>query len=146
MMTRYKAAALLTICSLLAATCKEINMVGVKKAEFNRSVTLSVYEKAVNSENGLLLEVFEINDSRCPVNVNCIWAGNAKVKLSISGTDMEKADLNFCLGQCDKQFQEADTVLFQQDDQSYTLILTKVEPYPGTANRTKTATLILKKN
>lgn len=143
---KYKATALLTFCSLLSATCKEIDMDGVKRAELNKPITLSVNEKAVISNNGLMLELSAINDSRCPVTANCIWAGNAVVKLSISGTGVENANLDFCLGQCDQRFQEADTVLIQQNNQSYALILTKVEPYPGTADDTKTAILILKKN
>ena len=28
-----------------------------------------------------------IEDSRCPKNVNCIWAGNAKVELKVTGRD-----------------------------------------------------------
>lgn len=140
-------AALFLLCTLLSSTCKEDkDLTGSKKADFNTPIKLAVSEKAIISQSGLLLELTEINDSRCPVNVNCIWAGNAKVKLSVSGTGMEKTDLDFCLGQCDNRFQEADTVIFQQNNQSYSLILNKVEPYPGTADHKKTAILILKKN
>ena len=143
---KYQTGALLTVCMLLASTCKEANLEGIKKTEFNSPVTLYLSEKAINRESGVMLELTEITDSRCPVNVNCIWAGNAKVKLSVSGTGMEKADLDLCLGQCDTRFQEADTVLFQQNNHTYTLILNKVEPFPGTSNKKKSVIIILKKN
>ena len=121
-------------------------MDGVKRAELSKPVALSVNEKAVISDNGLMLELSAINDSRCPVTANCIWAGNAVVKLSISGTGLEKTNLDFCLGQCDQRFQESDTVLFEQNSQHYSLILNKVDSYPGTADVTKTAIFIIKKN
>lgn len=31
-----------------------------------------------------------IEDSRCPVDVQCVWAGNAKVKVQISGAHSTK--------------------------------------------------------
>jgi hypothetical protein len=39
-----------------------------------------------------------IEDARCPTDVNCVWAGNAKVKLRLSkGSDEEVVELNTSL-------------------------------------------------
>ncbi len=47
--------------------------------------TISVnYQKTVTKDNLTLKFVSVIEDSRCPVGVNCIWAGNAKVQIEIS--------------------------------------------------------------
>ena len=36
-----------------------------------------------------------IEDSRCPVDVNCVWAGNAKIKVLLSkGAESETVELN----------------------------------------------------
>jgi hypothetical protein len=139
------AAALLPVCMLLAATCKKADFDGSKKADLNKSFSLSVGEKAIINTDRLLIELSVIDDSRCPANVQCIWAGNAKVKLAVKGTEAEQKRLDLCLGQCDKGFVEADTVSFEQDNKSYSLILTSVTPYPGTEEGKKTATLLLKR-
>jgi hypothetical protein len=40
--------------------------------------------KAVIADESLTVELTEINDSRCPANVACIWAGHATVTLQVS--------------------------------------------------------------
>jgi len=36
-----------------------------------------------------------IDDSRCPVNTTCVWAGNAKIKIQLSkGRDAKEFELN----------------------------------------------------
>lgn len=139
-------AALLPVCILFASTCKETDVEGSIKAELNKPITLAVAEKAVFSTDSLLLEMNGINDSRCPANVQCVWAGNATVKLVVMGTGTEETGLDLCLGQCDNRFKQTDTVSFKQGNKSYSLILTKVNPYPGTDEVKKTAVLLLKKN
>jgi len=63
-----------------------------------------------------------LEDSRCPVNVVCIWAGNAKVLLTLT-KDSYKQD--FILN-TNKRFNR-DTVLF-----GYTISLKNVWPLPHT--------------
>jgi hypothetical protein len=39
-----------------------------------------------------------VEDGRCPVDVNCVWAGNAKIKLHFSkGSNEELVELNSSL-------------------------------------------------
>lgn len=40
--------------------------------------------------NGLTIEFVKVlEDSRCPKDVQCVWAGQAKVKVAVSTLDME---------------------------------------------------------
>ena len=40
-------------------------------------------QKTVIADESLTVELVEINDSRCPVKVTCIWAGHAAVTLQV---------------------------------------------------------------
>lgn len=141
------ATALLLLFTLLSSTCKEEqDLTGSGKAKLNTAFKLAMSEKVIFTEANLMLELNEISDSRCPVKVQCIWAGNAKTKLVITGANSEKVSLELCLGQCDIGFKESDIVSFDIDNESYSLILNKVDPYPGTGDATKTAVFILQKN
>ena len=88
------------------------------------------------------LEVLE--DSRCPENVQCIWAGNATVDLQLrSGkANQEAQSVKMCVGDCRTLypkigFREADTVRVSVQGTPHTLILTQVNPYPNTTKPTK---------
>ena len=56
------------------------------KVQINRSVTT----------NGLKIEFVElVEDSRCPVDVECVWAGNAKIKIRVTkGRKSQLLDLD----------------------------------------------------
>ena len=45
-----------------------------EKTEFNKPVTIHINDEIVFSDS-LSLKLKEINDSRCPPNVQCIWQG-----------------------------------------------------------------------
>jgi hypothetical protein len=64
------------------------------------------------------IEVME--DSRCPTGVNCVWAGNAKVKIKVTSKRLGE-----------KIF-EANTNGGPQGDQfdGYAIVLDKLTPYP----------------
>jgi hypothetical protein len=67
-----------------------------------------------------------IEDSRCPKNVDCIWAGQAKVLVAIksNGTTTEK-DLVF---HGTNFGQESENTLFVSDTKKY--IVYRLSPYP----------------
>jgi len=52
--------------------------------EFGKAVTLKLNDKITFSD-GLVVILTEINDSRCPKDVQCIWAGEISVVLELSG-------------------------------------------------------------
>lgn len=136
-------AALMPVCILLASTCKETGVEGSIKAELNKPVALSLTEKAIFSSDSLLVEVSEINDSRCPANVTCITAGSAKVRIAVSGAGSEKNVFSLCIGHCDNRNQETDQAVFQNGKLSYSVTLKGVEPYPGTSDKIKKAVIIV---
>ena len=83
------------------------------------------------------LEVQEITDSRCPVNAQCIRAGEALVTLGIRGNKGGITERELCIGDCTVIFSRtvtSDTVAISVDDISITLILLAVDPYPSLAN------------
>ena len=51
---------------------------------FNKAITLKINEQIVFSD-GLVVKLKEINDSRCPKDVQCIWAGEISGLFEISG-------------------------------------------------------------
>jgi hypothetical protein len=54
------------------------------KPDRNQTVTLRVGRQATLKSEGLRIKFVEVaEDSRCPVNVTCVWAGNAKVQIEI---------------------------------------------------------------
>lgn len=59
---------------------------GRKGVLLNREFTLRVGQAALVRPGGLKV-TFErvVEDSRCPEGVNCIWAGNARVAVGLSG-------------------------------------------------------------
>lgn len=67
-----------------------------------------------------------LEDSRCPKDVQCVWAGQAKVKLSVSGPNMPNETLELILGKKDKD------VLCIVD--GYVFKVLNLAPYPETSN------------
>ncbi len=56
-----------------------------KNVKLNREFALAAKEKAAIKTDKLTIEfVSVLEDSRCPVGVDCVWAGNAKVQIKIS--------------------------------------------------------------
>lgn len=60
-------------------------------AQTTESFTLNAGKQKTAKKSHLKIKfVSVIEDSRCPVGVNCIWAGNAKVKVKIIGIRSSK--------------------------------------------------------
>ena len=47
------------------------------------TIVLARGQQVVIADESLTVELVEINDSRCPVKVTCIWAGHAAVTLQV---------------------------------------------------------------
>ncbi|GAB2589104.1 hypothetical protein [Spirosoma areae] len=78
----------------------------------------------------VVVQVDSIQDSRCPANVVCIWAGEAKVKLALSKNSDSKV-VRLVLGADVKA--RLDSTNVSLANQSYKVILREVNPYPGTS-------------
>lgn len=93
-------------------------------------------------ENGdtINLKVIKIEDSRCPEDVVCIWAGQARVSFQIN--DLE-ALYQLCLGAESESC--TNTLEFTNNGQNYLIKLVEVTPYPNTtrSDDIKTAVFVL---
>ena len=60
-------------------------------AQSKETFTLNVGKQKTAKKSRLKIKFLGVTeDSRCPVGVNCIWAGNAKVKVRIVGARSTK--------------------------------------------------------
>jgi hypothetical protein len=75
------------------------------------------------------LTFFEVDDSRCPEGVQCIWAGNASIDLLLEGVSTEgklNRHVKMCFGTC-SNFQP-DTLEEDFAGEKYQFILKAVKP------------------
>ena len=72
--------AALALTALLGACVVPTN-VGIRAAD-GATIVLSAGQTANLANGGALRYVRLVNDSRCPPNVQCVWAGNAVIALN----------------------------------------------------------------
>ncbi|MBO9614001.1 MAG: hypothetical protein J7619_14955 [Dyadobacter sp.] len=120
--------------AVMAAACKSTV---VDKREdgikYKETVTL-------NDVPAATLTFFEVDDSRCPEDVVCIWGGRASVDLLLSGVTTEggiKEHVKMCLGECNAST-GSDTLEKTFAGQKYKFVLSAVNPYPNTRDTTRT--------
>ena len=76
------------------------------------------------SLDGLSLKlVAVVEDSRCPRDTTCIWAGKAVVKILVSGADQELQEMTVVFQN------ESQSVIATTEDTVFTAL--KLLPYPG---------------
>ncbi len=56
----------------------------VVNAQTTQQVTVIVNKQKKASRSKLTIKFVSVEDSRCPQDVNCIWAGNAKVTIKVT--------------------------------------------------------------
>ena len=90
------------------------------------------------------MEIKEIEDSRCPVNANCVWAGVATTKISFD--DIPENTIELCLGACDV-VNKPKTREVKIKDIIYIVELKDLSPYPkfGEKPSESRATIIINK-
>lgn len=90
------------------------------------------------------IEAKEFTDSRCPINVECVWAGVATAKISFD--DTPEGTIELCLGACDV-VSKPKTQEININSIVYTVELKDLTPYPefGVKQEEKKATIIIKK-
>ena len=53
-------------------------------ARGGRTISVAVHKEQVVPRAGFKIRFVEmVEDSRCPADVNCVWAGNAKIKIEV---------------------------------------------------------------
>jgi hypothetical protein len=91
-------------------------------ARREESITLKLGEQKTTAIGKLKIRFVAIDsDSRCPVNARCIWAGNARVKITVSKArrSAKPFELNSTL--------DPNTVTYQ----GYDIHFVDLNPHPG---------------
>jgi hypothetical protein len=92
-------------------------MLSAQSSEHNVEVGKSVYVKG----SKLTIKFIEVvEDSRCPIGVDCFWAGNAKIRVSVAKGKAAPRVIELNTGM------EPQTALAY----GYELKLTELDPYP----------------
>jgi hypothetical protein len=72
------------IITILLAT----SLVIVASAQTGQAVLVCAGKQATAKQSGLTVKFVEVlEDSRCPTDANCIWAGNARIKIEVTNKD-----------------------------------------------------------
>lgn len=113
-----------------AVSCEEI--VTDKTFPLEKEFTLRMNEPTASADGRYRIKITEINDSRCPELVQCVWQG----ELVIKG---EWTDKN------NKSAFEVHSVLKDQDKQpeGFTIRIIDAEPYPKYGTDTKPEELVI---
>src|SRR5438270_602256 len=71
----------------------------VQHVALNQEFEIKVGQQVLVENEGLKIN-FQVvaEDSRCPVNVKCVWTGNAKVVLRLSKAGKHNATINLNTG------------------------------------------------
>lgn len=99
-----------------------------KEVKMNEEFALGVNQQVFVNTEDLMIEFSSVlEDSRCPVGVNCIWEGNAKIQIKVSKSKVETAvfELNTSL--------EPKNISFQD----YKIHFVGLEPRPKAEAHTK---------
>ena len=95
--------------------------------------TVSVGNKgAARIGQDVTITADSIMDSRCPKNVQCVWAGNARVAFILSDNTASQKD-TLCIGDCSSKLGfngSVDTLTLSSN--RYQVTLLDVTPYPTT--------------
>ncbi|MCE7039954.1 hypothetical protein [Dyadobacter sp. CY312] len=122
-----KALLFILLVALVACQSSTVDKKG-NEIKYKETVQINDVPKAT-------LTFFDVSDSRCPENVKCVWAGNAKVDLALEGVGTEgkiTKHINLCLGACStsRGFHTIDSLDQDFAGQKYRFILESVNPYP----------------
>lgn len=151
MKTAMKKIAVLALVAAMFVQCSKDDTQPATK--FNETITLKVGQSTSLPESSpeLTLKLNDAQDSRCPKDVLCIWAGNAVAKLTLSDKQSSK-NVELWLGDykgaagTPGTYKTADSTDVTLGGKSLRLILKEIGPYPQTnnANQVKEAKLVLK--
>lgn len=118
----------LTISLLLVFSgCTKVETVSPQPV-LGTKVEASVATELVFQE-GLKLKITKIEDSRCPKNVTCVWAGMARVFFTISEKGISKDAI------IDFESKVIQTSI-ELGSQKYTIEVSDVLPYPENSGET----------
>ena len=105
--------------------------------KFGQEVLLQSLEQVTlyggETPRRLIVSLEGLQDSRCPVNTNCITAGNATIILRASNSQGVNENIQLCIGDCGSGTpRDTHTVEALVGETNYRFTLKEVKPYPGT--------------
>jgi hypothetical protein len=126
---------------LLLLVCAPVSSAQLRDARVKDGVTIRQGKDAKVKGEDLKISFLSVaEDSRCPDGVKCVWAGNAKVRLSVRNSKDECAEFELNTN--------ADPLAY--DFGKYQISLANLSPYPSINGELKprsyTATVVVTKN
>jgi hypothetical protein len=114
----------------LAVQCRQDDAIP-KEAKIGQEFTLQQGFQIVirDDQSELLLILQDVQDSRCPKEVQCIQYGRASILLEF-GNSNASSTLQMCLGECSNTIKNTDQAEQIIDGTPYKLTLLSVDPYP----------------
>ena len=124
---------------LLMSNCKTQTKSEPQKSD--GIMTLGVNKKAIIPQSKISIEFTQIaEDSRCPIDVTCVWEGIAVADLTIkNGTESKQIQL------ATRDFQPKNvtkSIIYE----GYEISLQEIKPYPGKTQENQSVTLKFKQN
>lgn len=98
--------------------------------EAGKNLVLKVNEKV--TVGAIVITLKEVKESRCPVNVDCIRAGEAVAVLNAVVNDKSERNIQLCTGADCSTMGLSETYLLSAENQKYLFKLDSITPYPGT--------------
>lgn len=66
------------------------NPKGIEVYSLDEEFELKIGERAIINSDGFIVEFMDVpEDSRCPINVACVWAGNGEVQIQFAKRDLK---------------------------------------------------------
>ena len=93
---KYHHALVPLLLAVALVACKSGGAAASRAASLDQEIQLAPNERAVFDSHGLTVEfVRVVEDSRCPTDLTCVWAGEVKVQLStrIDATAAEQHEI-----------------------------------------------------
>lgn len=127
---------LLIVGSLFFSACKSSDTTP------SDSISVGLYQSG-RLGSAIVVRVDSIQDSRCPFNADCIWAGQAKVKLLLT-KNSDSAVVRLSLGaDPGSTNRRPDSTSVSLMNERYKVILREVNPYPGSLSTPQPQTAVV---
>lgn len=127
---------LLILGALLFSACKS------SETTPSDSISIGLHQSG-RLGSDVVVRADSIEDSRCPLNATCIWAGQAKVKLLLS-KNSDSTAVRLSLGADPGSMNKRpDSTTVSLKNETYKVILREVNPFPGSTTTTKPQTAVV---
>ena len=91
-------------------------------------LTANETKTAVHQGKTITVTATDFKDSRCPINADCVWQGNATVKITFID-DVKEQEITMCLGACSiLSVPLPNTITL--NGTTYKIKLDEITPYP----------------